>query len=194
MDTNTSAPAASAEAALVDQIRADVRGAAELAGCLALRGTQIATTAAPSQTTLANLAAAGQSVADQARSTSEAIFLLTRPATNPAGQPAAEDTVTRLRYAGEWATMLHCQIKTAVKIHALICAELSDRAAIVFVNAAAEVLFGYRREEILGKLVEILVPDRYRPSQRGHLDRFTASAFTRRVPIDVELLACREDG
>ncbi len=130
MDTNTPAPAAPAEAALFDQIRADVRGAAELAVCLALRGTQIASTAAPGQTTLANLAAAGQSVADQARSSSEAIFLLTTPATSPAGQLATEETVTRLRHAGEWAKMLHCQLDAAVTIHAVICAELSDRAAV----------------------------------------------------------------
>ncbi len=130
MDTNTFASADS-DAALLGQIRAEVRQAAELAACLAQRGTRIAATADPSQTTLANLAAMGRSVADQARATSEAILLLLpAPATSPTAQPATADAVTRLRHADEWTTMLDCQIKTAVEIHALICAELSDRAAV----------------------------------------------------------------
>ncbi len=95
MDTKTLASAAS-EAALLAQIRTDVRQAAELAACLALRGNRIAATADPSQTTLDDLAAAGQSVADQARSTSEAIFLLTTPATSPSAQPSTADTVKQL--------------------------------------------------------------------------------------------------
>lgn len=129
MDTKTPTSTAS-DAALLAQIRTDAVEAAELAACLALRGNRIAATADPSQTTLADLGAAGQSVADQARSTSEAILLLTTPAISPAAQPSPADTVKRLRHALEWATMLDCQIKTAVKIHALICAELSDRAAV----------------------------------------------------------------
>jgi ribonuclease D len=131
MDTNTPASTASdSEAALVGQIREVAVQAAELAACLALRGSRIAATAAPSQTTLADLAAMGRSVADQARSTSQAILLLTTLATSPAAQPATTETVKLLRHADEWTTMLDRQIKTAVEIHALICSELSDRAAI----------------------------------------------------------------
>ncbi|MGO9901082.1 MAG: hypothetical protein ACLP0J_15630 [Solirubrobacteraceae bacterium] len=129
MDTNTPATAAS-EAALLGQIREVAVQTAELAACLAQRGTRIAATADPSQTTLADLATAGRSVADQARSTSEAILLLTTLATSPGAQPATTDTLKRLRHADEWTTMLDHQIKTAVEIHALICAELSDRAAV----------------------------------------------------------------
>ncbi len=129
MKTNTPTLAAS-DAALLAQIRTDASRAAELVACLAQRATQIAATADPSQTTLANLVATAQSVADQARSASEAILMLTTPATNPGDQPPTEDTVERLAYAGEWATMLRRQLNAAVNIHALICAELSDRAAV----------------------------------------------------------------
>ncbi|MGO9901359.1 MAG: hypothetical protein ACLP0J_17135 [Solirubrobacteraceae bacterium] len=83
MDTNTHASAAP-DAARLGQIRTDVLEAAELAEDLALRGSRIAAAADPSQTTLADLAAAGRNVADQARSSSEVILLLLRaPATSP---------------------------------------------------------------------------------------------------------------
>ncbi len=129
MDSNTPASTAS-DAALLGHIREVAVQSAELAACLAQRGTRIAVTADPSQTTLVDFAAMGRSVADQARATNAAILLLTTPATSPAAQPATTDTVKRLRHADEWTTMLKHQIKTAIEIHALICAELSDRAAV----------------------------------------------------------------
>ncbi len=126
------APAsATPQPALVGQIRTDVRRAAEIAACLALRGTQIAAAADPGQTTLVDLAAAGRFVADQARSTSETILLLLEaPATSPAPAAAAADTAKRLTHARESAAMLDLQLTTALRIHALICTELSDRAAV----------------------------------------------------------------
>src|SRR5215216_2656481 len=39
---------------------------------------------------------------------------------------------------------------------------------ITLVNAQTERLFGYRRQELLGERVEILIPERYRPGHVGH--------------------------
>ncbi len=132
LTTNIARNADQTNAALLEQIRTHVRHAAELASYLALHGTRIAAVADSSQTTLTDLAAAGRSVADQARATSEAIILLTAPATSQslAAQPATAGTVVRLRHAEQFVAMLDCQIQTAVRIHALICAELSDRCAV----------------------------------------------------------------
>ncbi len=117
-----------ANAALLQKIQADVCKAAELADYLALRGTQLAA-AAPRQTTLADLRAAGRSVADLARSTSDGILLLLQD--NQPGPPSHPgDTLERLKSASEWATTLDLQLKTAVAIHARICSELSNRAAV----------------------------------------------------------------
>ncbi len=49
---------------------------------------------------------------------------------------------------------------------------LIDRTGqLVLVNAQIETLFGYSREELLGRPVEVLVPQRFRgshPAYRGH--------------------------
>jgi PAS domain S-box-containing protein len=64
----------------------------------------------------------------------------------------------------------------------------------VLVNAAAEALFGYRREELVGEQVEILVPERVREGHRRQRERFTAEGLTRRMGVGLELIACRKDG
>src|SRR4249919_616543 len=52
---------------------------------------------------------------------------------------------------------------------------------IALLNAQAEKMFGYNRAEILGKPVEVLVPQRFR---RGHADlRKKAAANPRIRPI-----------
>ncbi|MBT4501112.1 MAG: PAS domain S-box protein, partial [Gemmatimonadetes bacterium] len=61
-------------------------------------------------------------------------------------------------------------------------------------NTQAEAMFGHRQAEVLGKEIEMLIPERFRekhPSQRG---RFVADLQTRPMGADVELLALRRDG
>ena len=65
---------------------------------------------------------------------------------------------------------------------------------IVLVNGQAETLFGHRREELLGRRVEILIPERYRQRHSalfaGFLDRPTARA----MGTGLDLLGLRKDG
>ena len=44
---------------------------------------------------------------------------------------------------------------------------VNSRGGIVLVNAQTEGLFGYRREELLGRPVELLVPQRCREAHFG---------------------------
>ena len=43
---------------------------------------------------------------------------------------------------------------------------------IKMVNSQTEVLFGYKREEIIGKEIEILMPSRYRSVHQGHMKNY----------------------
>src|SRR5439155_26453914 len=49
---------------------------------------------------------------------------------------------------------------------AMVIADRSGR--IQLVNQQTEALFGYRREELIGQPVELLVPERFRPQHLGH--------------------------
>src|SRR5262249_60550839 len=65
--------------------------------------------------------------------------------------------------------------------------------AIVQVNSLTESLFGYKREELIGQKIEMLVPDRYRPAHREHRSDFDANPKVRRMGAGLKLYARRKD-
>jgi PAS domain S-box-containing protein len=72
----------------------------------------------------------------------------------------------------------------------------AERGTIELWNPAAEALFGYPAEEIVGRLLETLVPERLRAAHRAGLARFAAVG---RGPLvesgdPVELPGLRRDG
>ncbi len=65
---------------------------------------------------------------------------------------------------------------------------------ILVVNRQMEKLFGYTRHELLGMLVDALVPDALRNTHAGHRARFLADPKVRPMGQGLELLARRHDG
>src|ERR1035441_5589343 len=65
---------------------------------------------------------------------------------------------------------------------------------IVLVNAQTEKLFGYRREELLGVRVEMLVPDRFQDRHPDHRSGYSADPHTRSMGAGLELYGRRKDG
>jgi PAS domain S-box-containing protein len=70
---------------------------------------------------------------------------------------------------------------------------VNERGAIVLVNAQAEELFGYTRDELLGGTIEMLVPERFRsghPELRSH---FSDSPSARPMGAGRDLYGRRKD-
>src|SRR5229473_1140682 len=65
---------------------------------------------------------------------------------------------------------------------------------IVLVNAQTQKLFGYGREELLGKPVEMLVPQRFRGAHPAHRTGYFAKPTARPMGAGLDLYGQRKDG
>lgn len=71
---------------------------------------------------------------------------------------------------------------------------INREGRILLVNLQTERLFGYDREELLGQLVEILVPERYRERHVDYRAAFVAMPSVRAMGAGRELFGRRKDG
>jgi PAS domain S-box-containing protein len=76
----------------------------------------------------------------------------------------------------------------------MVCVEADGRIALV--NAQAERLFGYHRDELIGKPVEMLVPDEARTFHARHRDDYVAGPRPPARPMGagLQLAGRRRDG
>jgi PAS domain S-box-containing protein len=71
---------------------------------------------------------------------------------------------------------------------------VDDRGQIVLANGQIERMFGYPREELLGRSIEMLIPARFRARHVGHRADFFASPRSRPMGTGLELFGLRKDG
>ncbi len=71
---------------------------------------------------------------------------------------------------------------------------VSANEGITFANLETEHLFGYRREELIGQHLDLLIPERFRGGHGAHIRRFFASPTRRPMGSGLELFGRRRDG
>jgi PAS domain S-box-containing protein len=71
---------------------------------------------------------------------------------------------------------------------------VDTKGAIVLVSRQAQKMFGYEEQELLGQLIEILLPDRLRTRHVEHCQGYFQDPTTRPMGIGLSLAGRRRDG
>jgi protein-histidine pros-kinase len=98
----------------------------------------------------------------------------------------SRDVARLRRVEAKWRAMLEAAPDAIVAVN--------QSGRITLVNAQTERLFGYKRKELLGQLVEILVPSQARGIHPHHRMRYLSEPKPRPMGAGIELSALRRDG
>lgn len=71
---------------------------------------------------------------------------------------------------------------------------VNDRGEIIRINPSAEKLFGYTKDELLGKKVEALVPRKLAKLHESHREKYNTNPHARAMGKDIELYGLKKDG
>jgi PAS domain S-box-containing protein len=72
--------------------------------------------------------------------------------------------------------------------------ELDNEGRIVLLNRMAEQLFGNNRSELLGQMVEVLVPENFHGVHKWHRTQYLNPPLTSPIGFGLKLEARRKDG
>jgi PAS domain S-box-containing protein len=71
---------------------------------------------------------------------------------------------------------------------------IDHRGVIESFNAAAERMFGYKAQEVIGQNVAVLMPSPFREQHNGHIARYLRTGEAKIIGIGRETIAQRKDG
>jgi methyl-accepting chemotaxis protein len=92
------------------------------------------------------------------------------------------------------AVMSQDQYRQVVEAAPIGFVAINREGIIQLVNTEVEKLFGYRREELLGQPVEMLLPPRFRPNHPNHRTGFFGDPRARMMGVGRDLAGLRKDG
>jgi PAS domain S-box-containing protein len=97
-----------------------------------------------------------------------------------------QDITKRKRAEAKFAALLEAAPDAMIVVN--------QEGKVVLVNAQTERVFGYRRQELLGREMEMLLPARFRGYHRKYRTCFCAGPRVRPMGADLELFALHQDG
>lgn len=71
---------------------------------------------------------------------------------------------------------------------------VNQKQVIVATNSSAEEMFGYQKDELIGKPLETLIPKRYHHNHDAHVDNFIAKSRKRQMGQGSDLYGVGKDG
>jgi PAS domain S-box-containing protein len=92
---------------------------------------------------------------------------------------------------GEPGEHLYRQLLDAAPDSAVV---VDESGRIVLVNLQTERLFGYARSDLIGREIEVLIPERFRHSHVSHRAQFTRAPKIRPMGSGLELFGRKHDG
>jgi two-component system, sensor histidine kinase and response regulator len=71
---------------------------------------------------------------------------------------------------------------------------VDEKGIISIINAQTEKLFGYHRDELIGKEIEMVIPQRFRVDHPDKRNQFTKQAMSQPIEAKLELQGLRKNG
>lgn len=120
-----------------------------------------------------------------------------RPVSNATGAVThvaiGKKDVSYLKYQRE-AEVLEAKFRGLLEASPDAMLLVNGAGHIVMLNSQCEKLFGYRREELLGRPIELLVPERFRQGHPAHRAEYVRDPRPRPMGANLDLFARRKDG
>lgn len=89
---------------------------------------------------------------------------------------------------------LEIQLKAIVNTAGESIINIDQKGAIQLFNPAAVKLFGYEQEEVIGKSVNILIPDDHKTDYENYIEQYIAGNKKDIFPIGQEVMGQKKDG
>lgn len=112
----------------------------------------------------------------------------------PEGALVFSEDITGRKQTEETLRESETTIRTLLDTASQAILAVDSDGAIVIASRMVEEMFGYSPEELLGKPLELLIPERLRERHRAHREAFRASPRARAMGSGLDLVGRRKDG